>query len=75
MGMLRVAGVLCALLSCLPAWHGLSAIAQSDYFGATLALGLTWILGRTGVELVALAAATGGDSAAVSTHAEDELST
>ncbi len=75
MGTLRVAGVMCALLSCLPAWRGLAAIAQADYLGALIALGLTWILGRSGVELVALAAATGGDSAAVSTHAHDELST
>ena len=73
MGTLRVAGVTCALLSCLPAWHGLAAIAESDYLGAILALGLTWILGRTGVELVALAAATAGDLAAVDASARDEL--
>lgn len=73
MGMLRVAGVTCALLSCLPAWHGLAAIAESDYLGASLALGLTWVLARTGIELVALAAAAVGDTSAVAARAEDEL--
>lgn len=70
MGTLRVAGVICVLLSCLPAWHGLEAIAQSDYFGATLALGLTWILARTGIELVAMSDATAADRAA--THGRNE---
>jgi hypothetical protein len=50
----RVAGALCAVLSFVPIWYGLAAIARSDYFGALLALILAWVLARTGVELAAM---------------------
>ena len=73
MGTLRVAGVICALLSCLPAWHGLQAIAESDYFGATLALGLTWILARTGIELVAMSGATSAEPAVANHRADGDM--
>ena len=73
MGTLRVAGAVCALSSCVPAWHGLAAIAATDYLGAALALGLAWILGRTGVELVAHAGTAGVDALPAGARVRDDL--
>ena len=47
-------GVALALLALWPLAHALDAIAVRDYLGGWLLLGLTWVLARTGVELVGL---------------------
>ena len=54
MTVIRVLGSLCALASCWPVYAGLGAISEKDYLAGLLALGLAWILARTGVELVAM---------------------
>ncbi len=43
-----------AALACVPVWWGLHAVEMADYPAAMLALAMAWVLGRTGVELVAL---------------------
>jgi hypothetical protein len=41
-----------AALSVLPMWHALAAVSRQDYVAGLLLAGLTWLLARTGVELV-----------------------
>lgn len=45
------AGIALALASCAPAWGALEHLSSGDYLSAGLALGLTWILARAGLEL------------------------
>jgi len=51
---IRVLGVVLAMVSCWPVYVGLGAISERDYLAGGLALGLAWVLARTGVELVAM---------------------
>jgi hypothetical protein len=48
----RWLGVTMAALSVLPMWHALAAVSRQDYVAGLLLAGLTWLLARTGVELV-----------------------
>lgn len=49
----RWLGVLLALLAVWPMAYALDAVGGKDYLGGILLLGLTWLIARTGVELVA----------------------
>lgn len=49
-----VFGLVLALASCWPVSLGLAALSERDYLATGLALGLAWVLARTGVELVSL---------------------
>ena len=46
-------GLALVLLALWPLARALDAVAQRDYLGGGLLLGLTWVLARTGVELAA----------------------
>ena len=48
-----IIGAVLVLASCWPVYLGLAALAERDYLATGLALGLAWVLARTGVELLA----------------------
>ncbi len=49
----RWLGIALALLAVWPMARALDAVGAKDYLGGVLLLGITYVLARTGVELVA----------------------